>query len=30
MVRPMSAVHALGEAVLKGLQADGLAPRPSN
>ncbi|MEV5156852.1 nuclear transport factor 2 family protein [Streptomyces sp. NPDC053728] len=28
MVRPQSAVHALGEAVLAGLVADGLAPRP--
>ncbi|MFF3290099.1 nuclear transport factor 2 family protein [Streptomyces sp. NPDC003023] len=26
MVRPQSAVHALGEAVLAGLVADGLAP----
>lgn len=26
MVRPQSAVHALGEAVLAGLAADGLAP----
>ncbi|MEU5654540.1 nuclear transport factor 2 family protein [Streptomyces sp. NPDC047737] len=29
MVRPQSAVHALGEAVLAGLVADGLAPAPS-
>ncbi|MCY0948325.1 nuclear transport factor 2 family protein [Streptomyces sp. H27-S2] len=29
MVRPMSAVQALGAAVLKGLQADGLAPDPT-
>ncbi|MFE7751210.1 nuclear transport factor 2 family protein [Streptomyces sp. NPDC057428] len=28
MVRPMSAVQALGEAVLKGLAADGLVPDP--
>ncbi|MGW7052537.1 nuclear transport factor 2 family protein [Streptomyces sp. NPDC054887] len=28
MVRPQSAVHALGEAVLAGLVADGLAPGP--
>lgn len=28
MVRPQSAVHALGEAVLAGLVADGLIPRP--
>ncbi|MFG2709874.1 nuclear transport factor 2 family protein [Streptomyces goshikiensis] len=28
MVRPQSAVHALGEAVLTGLMADGLAPAP--
>ncbi|MFJ3910665.1 SnoaL-like protein [Streptomyces sp. 2132.2] len=28
MVRPQSAVHALGEAVLAGLVADGLAPAP--
>ncbi|MGY4903188.1 nuclear transport factor 2 family protein [Streptomyces sp. 900116325] len=28
MVRPQSAVHALGEAVLAGLVADGLVPRP--
>ncbi|MDJ0466543.1 nuclear transport factor 2 family protein [Streptomyces sp. H27-C3] len=28
MVRPQSAVHALGEAVLAGLAADGLAPAP--
>jgi len=27
MVRPQSAVHALGQAVLEGLVADGLAPR---
>ncbi|MFI2780936.1 nuclear transport factor 2 family protein [Streptomyces sp. ALB3] len=27
MVRPMSAVQALGEAVLRGLAADGLVPR---
>lgn len=26
MVRPRSAVHALGEAVLAGLVADGLVP----
>jgi hypothetical protein len=26
MVRPLSAVTALGDAVLAGLQADGLAP----
>ncbi|WP_030934891.1 nuclear transport factor 2 family protein [Streptomyces sp. NRRL B-24720] len=30
MVRPQSAVHALGEAVLAGLVADGLIPRPDN
>ncbi|WP_405783595.1 nuclear transport factor 2 family protein [Streptomyces sp. NBC_00859] len=30
MVRPQSAVHALGEAVLAGLVADGLAPRPGD
>ncbi|MEV6026513.1 nuclear transport factor 2 family protein [Streptomyces sp. NPDC052036] len=29
MVRPQSAVHALGEAVLGGLAEDGLAPAPS-
>ncbi|WP_055494902.1 nuclear transport factor 2 family protein [Streptomyces sp. TP-A0356] len=29
MVRPQSAVHALGEAVLAGLVADGLASAPS-
>ncbi|MFD3804996.1 nuclear transport factor 2 family protein [Streptomyces sp. NPDC058619] len=29
MVRPMSAVQTLGAAVLQGLQADGLAPRPT-
>ena len=28
MVRPRSAVHALGEAVLAGLVADGLVPAP--
>ncbi|MFE3516030.1 nuclear transport factor 2 family protein [Streptomyces sp. NPDC059166] len=28
MVRPQSAVHALGEAVLAGLAADGLVPAP--
>lgn len=28
-VRPQSAVHALGEAVLAGLVADGLAPAPT-
>jgi hypothetical protein len=28
MVRPQSAVHALGQAVLAGLVADGLAPEP--
>ncbi|MGH3313428.1 MAG: nuclear transport factor 2 family protein [Streptomyces sp.] len=28
MVRPQSAVHALGEAVLAGLVADGLVPEP--
>lgn len=28
MVRPQSAVHALGEAVLAGLVADGLLPAP--
>ncbi|MEU0134537.1 nuclear transport factor 2 family protein [Streptomyces sp. NPDC006296] len=30
MVRPRSAVHALGEAVLAGLVADGLAPEPAD
>lgn len=30
MVRPQSAVHALGEAVLAGLVADGLAPAPAD
>ncbi|MEU9301020.1 nuclear transport factor 2 family protein [Streptomyces sp. NPDC048269] len=30
MVRPQSAVHALGEAVLAGLVADGLAPRSAD
>ncbi|GKQ40616.1 nuclear transport factor 2 family protein [Streptomyces sp. A012304] len=30
MVRPRSAVHALGEAVLAGLVADGLAPAPTH
>ncbi|GGX58852.1 nuclear transport factor 2 family protein [Streptomyces minutiscleroticus] len=30
MVRPRSAVHALGEAVLAGLVADGLAPAPAD
>ncbi|WP_328334426.1 nuclear transport factor 2 family protein [Streptomyces sp. NBC_00455] len=30
MVRPQSAVHALGEAVLTGLIADGLVPRPGS
>ncbi|MFJ3175119.1 nuclear transport factor 2 family protein [Streptomyces roseus] len=30
MVRPQSAVHALGEAVLAGLVADGLAPAPAS
>lgn len=30
MVRPQSAVHALGEAVLAGLVADGLAPGPAD
>ncbi|QHC23068.1 nuclear transport factor 2 family protein [Streptomyces sp. GS7] len=30
MVRPQSAVHALGEAVHAGLVADGLAPAPAN
>ncbi|MFK4145267.1 nuclear transport factor 2 family protein [Streptomyces sp. NPDC004065] len=29
MVRPQSAVHALGEAVLAGLVADGLVPAPA-
>ncbi|WP_413807489.1 nuclear transport factor 2 family protein [Streptomyces sp. OE57] len=29
MVRPQSAVHALGEAVLAGLVEDGLAPAPT-
>ncbi|MFJ1995104.1 nuclear transport factor 2 family protein [Streptomyces asiaticus] len=29
MVRPQSAVHALGEAVLAGLIEDGLAPAPT-
>ncbi|MET9370931.1 nuclear transport factor 2 family protein [Streptomyces griseoflavus] len=29
MVRPRSAVHALGEAVLAGLVEDGLAPGPA-
>ncbi|MFE1936702.1 nuclear transport factor 2 family protein [Streptomyces sp. NPDC059474] len=29
MVRPQSAVHALGEAVLAGLVEDGLAPAPA-
>ncbi|ASQ98043.1 nuclear transport factor 2 family protein [Streptomyces sp. 11-1-2] len=29
MVRPRSAVHALGEAVLAGLVEDGLAPAPA-
>ncbi|GAA0451361.1 nuclear transport factor 2 family protein [Streptomyces sp. NPDC046215] len=29
MVRPQSAVHALGEAVLAGLVADGLVPPPA-
>lgn len=28
MVRPQSAVHALGEAVLAGLVAEGLVPQP--
>ncbi|MFD3493845.1 nuclear transport factor 2 family protein [Streptomyces sp. NPDC058690] len=28
MVRPQSAVHTLGQAVLAGLVADGLIPRP--
>ncbi|WP_328321421.1 nuclear transport factor 2 family protein [Streptomyces sp. NBC_00388] len=28
MVRPQSAVHALGQAVLDGLVTDGLVPRP--
>jgi hypothetical protein len=30
MVRPQSAVHALGEAVLAGLIADGLVPTPAD
>ncbi|MYT23892.1 nuclear transport factor 2 family protein [Streptomyces sp. SID7760] len=30
MVRPQSAVHALGEAVLAGLVADGLTPAPAS
>ncbi|MGR3932148.1 nuclear transport factor 2 family protein [Streptomyces sp. BRA346] len=30
MVRPQSAVHALGEAVLDGLVADGLLPAPAD
>lgn len=30
MVRPQSAVHALGEAVLAGLKADGLVPAPAD
>ncbi|MGP3984847.1 nuclear transport factor 2 family protein [Streptomyces sp. KR80] len=30
MVRPQSAVHALGEAVLAGLIADGLLPAPAD
>ncbi|OKK03789.1 serine/arginine repetitive matrix protein 1 [Streptomyces sp. CB03234] len=30
MVRPQSAVHALGEAVLAGLVADGLVPRAAD
>ncbi|MEV3988833.1 nuclear transport factor 2 family protein [Streptomyces sp. NPDC049837] len=30
MVRPQSAVHALGEAVLAGLVADGLVPEPAD
>ncbi|MET9359603.1 nuclear transport factor 2 family protein [Streptomyces sp. NPDC006632] len=30
MVRPQSAVHALGQAVLAGLVADGLAPAPGD
>ncbi|MFD1660273.1 nuclear transport factor 2 family protein [Streptomyces caeni] len=29
MVRPQSAVHALGQAVLAGLVADGLVPAPA-
>ncbi|MFJ1707525.1 nuclear transport factor 2 family protein [Kitasatospora sp. NPDC088346] len=29
MVRPQSAVHALGQAVLEGLVADGLVPDPA-
>ena len=30
MVRPQSAVHALGEAVFEGLLADGLVPDPAD
>ncbi|MFF3325279.1 nuclear transport factor 2 family protein [Streptomyces sp. NPDC002889] len=30
MVRPQSAVHALGQAVLAGLVADGLVPEPAD
>ncbi len=30
MVRPQSAVHALGEAVLAGLISDGLVPTPTD
>ncbi|MEV7425855.1 MULTISPECIES: nuclear transport factor 2 family protein [unclassified Streptomyces] len=30
MVRPLSAVQALGQAVLAGLVADGLAPEPAD
>ncbi|WP_371494018.1 nuclear transport factor 2 family protein [Kitasatospora sp. NBC_00374] len=30
MVRPQSAVHALGQAVLEGLVADGLVPAPTD
>ncbi|MFE9535810.1 nuclear transport factor 2 family protein [Streptomyces sp. NPDC006691] len=30
MVRPQSAVHALGQAVLAGLVEDGLAPAPAD
>jgi len=30
MVRPQSAVHALGQAVLAGLVADGLVPEPGD
>ncbi|MEU6369529.1 nuclear transport factor 2 family protein [Streptomyces sp. NPDC046931] len=30
MVRPQSAVHALGEAVFSGLVADGLLPAPAD